>query len=209
MQNLKLFIDNFSKWSVLQQYVQRIETYADTDTSIVIENCKALIESICKTVLIEANDVNTENMNVNKLIKCTLKHLGVLNQNVKIANSLTTIIQEIGELRNDFGVTAHGRGIAELEKANNLTKATGTFLINVTDNVACYILHVYHHEHPQRNLPRIDYKDNEEFNAYFDELYEKVRFSEYQYLPSEVLFGVDPTAYKTELENFKEKQGQG
>ncbi len=207
MQNLKLFIDNFGKWKVLEQYVQRIETYASSDTSIVIENCKALIESICKTILVEANDVNCENMNVNKLIKCTLKHLGVLNQNVKIANSLTTIIQEIGELRNDFGFTAHGRDIAELEKTSVFTKATSDFLINVTDNVACYILHVYHHEHPQRNIPRVEYKENEEFNAYFDELYERVRFSEYQYLPSEVLFGVDPTAYRTELENFKQRQG--
>ena len=131
-------------------------------------------------------------------VKCVTYHLH---------ETFPNPIQTVCDTAGNFGFTAHGRNIVELEKATVLTKATSDFLINVTDNVACYILHVYHHEHPQRNVPRIEYKDNEEFNAYFDELYEKVRFSEYQYLPSEVLFGVDPTAYRTEVENFKQRQG--
>ena len=204
MEKIKAFIENYRKWQPLDKHVQRIEAYSDNDPVFIVENSKALIESICKTILKEANEEYDASVNVNKLVKDALKHLGVLNQNIQIANALVTISQKIGELRNAFGTVSHGQPIDDLEKGSPISQATSDFILNVTDNLACYILHVYHHEHPQRNVPRLGYKDNDEFNVHLDELYEKALIASNEYLPSEILFNLDLTAYKAALSDYKQ-----
>jgi len=204
MEKIKAFIENYKKWQPLSKHVQRIEAYSDNDPVFIVENSKALIESICKTILKEANENYDASVNVNKLVKDALKHLGVLNQNIQIANALVTISQKIGELRNAFGTVSHGQSIDDLEKGSPISQATSDFILNVTDNLACYILHVYHHEHPQRNEPKLDYKDNDDFNIHLDELYEKALIASNEYLPSEILFNLDLTAYKAALTDYKQ-----
>lgn len=204
MEKIKAFIENYKKWQPLDKHVQRIEAYSDNDPVFIVENSKALIESICKTILKEANEDYDSSVNVNKLVKDALKHLGVLNQNIQIANALVTISQKIGELRNAFGTVSHGQPIDDLEKGSPISQATSDFILNVTDNLACYILHVYHHEHPQRNVPKLGYKDNDEFNVHLDELYEKALVASNEYLPSEILFNLDLTAYKAALTDYEQ-----
>jgi len=107
MQKIRAFIENYKKWKPLEKHVQRIEAHSSNDPVFIVENCKALIESICKTILKEANESVDGSINVNKLVKDALKHLGVLNQNVQIANALVTIAQKMGELRNAFGTVSN------------------------------------------------------------------------------------------------------
>ncbi len=59
MRKTQSFIDANIKWQVLGDYVLRIETYRASSPGIVIENCKSLVESIFKTILVEA-DSKTE-----------------------------------------------------------------------------------------------------------------------------------------------------
>jgi hypothetical protein len=204
MEKLKVFIENYKKWQPLAQYVQRIEAYTDDDPAFIVENSKALIESICKTILRDANEPFENNININQLVSKALKYLGALEQNIKFARALITMAQAMGELRNSFGTVSHGKSIDELDQESPITSATSQFLVSITDNLVCYILRVYHHEHPQRNEPRLGYTDNDEFNAYLDELYEKVLIANNEYLASEVLFNMDPTAYKAELADYKQ-----
>jgi len=51
MKKLKKVIEQYGRWAVLSMYVERIETYIESDFSLCVENSKALLESIAKTNL--------------------------------------------------------------------------------------------------------------------------------------------------------------
>jgi hypothetical protein len=48
MQKLREFIANHARWSVLNIYLDRIESACQPDFSLALENVKALLESISK-----------------------------------------------------------------------------------------------------------------------------------------------------------------
>lgn len=54
----------------------------------------------------------------------------------------------------------------------------------------------------ESDKPKIRYIDNEEFNEWFDDKYEDVIIAEVAYKPSEALFNTDYESYKSEYEDY-------
>lgn len=212
MEKLKLVIEQYGRWAPMTEYLQRINTFKDTDVSLAIENSKALLESISKNICKEKGVSYKKDESVNKLIKIAFTAIGYPAKryvNV-IGGSLSAIAHQIGNLRTEIGITAHGKTFEELGKRNStLDEMTKDYLIEATEIVACFLIRHFENENPRVETieteveNNIKYSDCEDFNEYWDDEYGEFVMGEYSFFASEILYDMDAKAYKFEYENFK------
>lgn len=210
MEKLKNTINNYSRWAGLEKSCTEIETYLDTSFPIAVESCKALVETICKTILIEQEVSYSGSAKVQQLMSETVKLLGFPNYSEQLKHfgrSLVNITQNLAEIRNDIALISHGTTVDDLRK-EKIDQVSASLLVNTIETLACFLIEYYELEFPKRigevETKAPELKDFEEFNLYFDDLYGAVEIAEYQYPPSEVLFVVDPTAYQSEYQKYLE-----
>jgi len=202
MEKFRETISVYDAWEGLGTYINRIETFLETDFITSVENGKALIESICKTILSKTSEPYAETDSINKLVSKTLKHLGIFaeNQIPKFGSGMVTAMQNLGELRNNHGETSHGKSIDDL-KNNRLEKISASFLVNSIEVMAVFLIEYYEIEFPnkKKNEEKINYAD---FNDFLDDEYGDVDVTGIPYPTSEVLFSVDSTAYGVKYQEY-------
>lgn len=201
MERLRETIERHSRWQPLEKYIRRIETYKSDDHDLVFENCKALLESISKEILIDIDGGVANNQDVHQLVRDVARKINSLSQIPKIISGLVTISLQFGELRNKIGTTSHGRSLNELE-VESLGETLLDFLINTTENVACFIIGFYEVEYPQKISEEVEYNENEEFNEYFDNVEGVVTIGDLEYSASELLYNTDKNAYSTAVQEY-------
>jgi hypothetical protein len=209
MRKTQSFIDANIKWQALSDYVLRIETYRASSPGLVIENCKSLVESIFKTILVEA-DLKTED-------DLKLCDIGSLYKQVKkllffeekgYCHIIGSFSNAISEFRNKLGETSHGKDIYTLEKNRTaLFDDEIAFLLSTTDNIAYFLLSYYKNLYPAyaNKKKELAYEDNNEFNEWFDEIENAVSVGGVSLSPSRVLFDGDVEAYKASLNGYINK----
>ena len=205
MQTLRELCQQYSKWRPLEDYILRIEAYKDSDGVLVLENCKAMIESVCKTILDDLEEPHSAPESIQALISKTCNKMSCLPSTGELARSFITVAQRLGEFRNTFSAIGHGQPTHLLEEnKKKIIGASVSFMINSIEQLTIFLVTVYHEEYPKRVQPELRYIDNQEFNEEFDDSLEPVQIGQYgPYSPSEALFSVDIDAYKTELFNRK------
>jgi hypothetical protein len=211
VEKLKLVIEQYGRWAPMSEYVQRINTFKDTDVSIAVENSKALLESISKNICKEKGQSLKGDESINKLVKIAFTAIGYpagQYMNV-IGSSLSSIAHQIGNLRTELGITSHGKTFEELGKRNNnLDQMTRDYLIETTEIVDCFLIRHFENENPRVETAgeeaenQIEYSDCEDFNDYWDGEYGEFFMGEYSFFASEVLYDMDKEAYKYEYEAF-------
>lgn len=201
MQSLRGLCQQYGKWKPLEEYVLRVETYRESDGILVMENCKALLESICKTVLDELGEPYSGSESIQALVSKACSKMSCLPSTGDLARSFTTVAQKLGEFRNTFASIGHGQPVRLLEE--NKKKVIGAsvdFMVNSIEQLAIFLITVYQDEYPRHVTQQLRYEDNKDFNVNFDEQLEPVQIGIYgPYSPSEVLFYMDENAYRTEL----------
>jgi len=211
MQKLKELIENHARWSALDVFVMRIEGNRDADFSTALENAKSLLESIGKEICKECGQQLEPNSSINGILKKSFAAIGYSNSDIvnKISRSLATIGEEIGKLRNNIGITGHGRTMDEIRQRNAKIDAfTKAFLFDSICAIAIFLIQVFEDRHtPQQNVEREpEYHDYEEFNEHWDEIFGEFAMGEYSYTASEILFAVDQDAYKSEYQAYQRDQ---
>jgi len=207
MQSLSELCQQYSKWKPLEDYILRIETYPDNGP-LVADNCKCIIESVCKTILEDLGVTSEQHeRHLHLLAKQTVEKLGCINKAPDLISAFTNTAQKIAEFRNVYTETGHGQSVYTVdENRKKVTAATVAFLVAVIEHTALYLITVYQDEYPQHIQSLLRYEDDREFNKEFDEQNNAVAIGQYgPYSPSEVLFYIDENAYKTELANFKQE----
>lgn len=201
MQSLRELCQQYGKWKPLEDYILRIEAYKDSDGVLVLENCKAMIESVCKTILDDLKEPYTATDSIQSLISRTCSKMSCLPNTGDLARSFITVAQRLGEFRNAFSSVGHGQPVHLLEEnKKKIIGASVIFMVNSIEQLVVFLVTVYHEEYPKQVQPELRYIDNQEFNESFDETIEPVVIGQYgPYRSSEVLFYVDQEAYKTEL----------
>lgn len=211
MEKLKKIIEKHSRWSILSDYIFRIEAYVDSDFSMAFENSKALLESvgkeICKSGGVELNDKST----INGVLKNAAKVLGFKNEDFElhISTSLGTIGQHLGNLRNKIGSTSHGKTLEELEQRNdNVNEFTKEFLLGSVEILCCFLIRIFESQtiKNHEDSRKIDYQENDGFNEYLDDLFGEFEMGRYSYPASEILYNVDNEAYINEYKSYLEEQ---
>lgn len=206
MEKTQSFIELNSKWEILNQYLVRINTFKESSPGLVLENCKALIESIFKTILVEVNSKTEEDLKkceISDLYRQVKQTLGLNNKGY--CNIIGSFSNSICEFRNKLGEISHGKDIYTLESnLSLLLKDELVFLLNTTDNVAFFLLSYYKDQYPAHSEKKkiIQYEDNVSFNEFFDETEGELSLGGVTLLPSRVLFFTDIEAYKANLLDY-------
>lgn len=206
MERLKKVIEQYGRWSPLRDYTDRIEAHMATDFSHVIENAKAMLETIGKEIC-DTKEVDLgKKPSINAVLKNTFCAIGYdkVDLVAEISGSLANIGQNIGNLRNDPSPTSHGKSLDELKERNNKVDVlTREFLIDSTVLVATFLIRAFENENP-----RIKPTAVEAFNDFWDDSYSEFEMGNYSFLASEILFYVDNKAYMTEQMAFAEGEDE-
>ena len=214
MERLKKIIEQYGRWFELTTYIDRIEAHVSTDFSHAIENAKALLETIGKEICNSKGLELEATASINSILKRAFTAIGYTSSSLvaQISSALATIGQNVGELRNHIGTTAHGKSLEELKERNNrVDELTREFLIDTTVIVASFLIRNFENENPRSKIETVEaellYTDNEPFNEFWDDLYGGFEMGDYSFPAIEILFNVDYKAYMTELQAFTEGDG--
>ena len=213
MNKLKEVIQEYGRWSALSTYVDRIETHIEIDFSHSLENAKALLESVGKQICIDNGvDLGT-NPSVNAVLKKAFTSMGFANSSLvnQISSALATIGQQVGELRNDIGLTSHGKSLEEIRQRNNKVDIlTREFLIDTVELVSVFLIRNFETKTERTSTElledTLDYWEAEEFNESWDDSFGEFVMGDYSYPASEILFNVDKQAYVNEYKAFIESE---
>jgi hypothetical protein len=214
MNRLQETIEKYGRWQPIEDYIQRINTFKDSNFSIAIENSKSLLESIAKEICGERGQTFEEEDSPSKLIKLAFGALGVQASTIgpQIAIALSTIGRNIGQLRNEVGAILHGRTMEDLKSKKNIIDTfTREFLLNSTEIIACFLIEYFEWKSPRiKSLSsleeKIEYGENVAFNEYWDDLFGEFEMGDYSFPASEILFNVDYQAYETEVNSYEESE---
>ncbi len=211
MERLKKIIEQYGRWSELIIYTDRIEAHLSTDFSHAIENAKALLETIGKEICTSKGIELEASASVNSVLRNAFTALGYRRSSLvtQISSALATIGQNIGDLRNEIGITSHGKSLEELKERNSkVDELTREFLIDTMVIVASFLIRTFENENPRSKSESseiaMSYNDNDAFNYFFDDLYGEFEMGPYSFTASEILFNVDDEAYATEVRAFTE-----
>lgn len=215
MQKLRITIDQYTRWSELLTYIDRMEAALISDFSLALENAKALLETIGKEICSARGEPLPNAPSINAVLKKAFCSLGYSNDDLvnKVSGSLANIGQEIGNLRNQISPTSHGKSLDELRERNDkVDLLTREFLIDSTMVVAVFLIRAFEDRKELETPPiaeaqteeRLDYFEATEFNDLWDDAYGEFSMGDYSYTASEILFNVDYKAYKTEFTAFAE-----
>lgn len=101
------------------QQIDRMDRSVQSDPALAIGTSKELVETCCKTILKERNEMVSDSLDLPKLVKRTINVLELAPQDIperakaaktikRLLSNLATITQGIAELRNHYG-TGHGK----------------------------------------------------------------------------------------------------
>lgn len=199
MERLKALIEQYGRWKPLLEYVQRIETYRDSDFTLVIENAKSLLESVAKEICKQRKQEYSDDSTTGKLLKLAFTSLGYNDTNTvrQVSGAIANIGQQMGNLRNEIGKISHGRSLEELESRTiALDEVSSEFLISSAELVCCFLIQLFETEYPRRSIESVPiFDEHSEFNDFLDETYGEITIGINSYSASQILYSMSPTEY--------------
>ncbi len=209
MKKIKELIYEKESFGELKLLLIQLEKFIKEDNyNASIETSKAVIESICKTILKQLNINIQKNIKFPKLVKIVLNNSPFLKElekedkesTKKIIGSILTLSNSIANLRNNYNFISHGQGPSF--KLSN--KRISELCLQSTELIGSFLLDIHLNYTPPSYYNEVRYEDHEDFNRWFDEQNSNLKIGKYEFLPSKVLY-TDIEFYKQELQSFKEK----
>ena len=190
----------------IEQQIDAIENALERVPDFAFDLSKTLIESVCKTVLADIGQPANPNWNAPKLLKETTNRLNLLPCNhpdpdkardsvEKTLRGMFQTIQGLCELRNNYGMASHGRDAFSAR----LDVRQATLAAQAADTIVSFLYRIHRDALRQTPGVRVRYEDHADFNEVFDLEHETIRLGNLEFLPSRVLFHVDPEAYRIAL----------
>ena len=198
---------------IIDQQVRAIEDAIDRVPDFAFDLAKTLVESVCKTILEDIGRPADPNWDAPRIMKETTTFLSMLppghpnaakarDSITKTLNGLHTTLQGLCELRNDYGLSSHGRDAFSAR----LDLRHATLAAHAADTIVSFLYRTHRDALRQTPGVRIRYEDHVNFNEAFDLENETIRLGNLEFLPSRVLFHVDREAYRAALnEHFAER----
>ncbi|MBL4680692.1 MAG: abortive infection family protein [Pseudomonadales bacterium] len=211
MDKLKTVLKEYGRWSELETYIERIETHIEIDFSHSLENTKALLETVGKEICSRNAVPLGVTPSINSVLKKAFSSMGYANSHLvnQVSSALATIGQQVGELRNEIGLTSHGKSLEEIKQRNSkVDLLTREFLIDTVELVSVFLIRNFETKHLKMThetlADSMDYLEAEEFNESWDDSFGEFAMGDYSYPASEILFNVDKQAYINEFKAFVE-----
>ncbi|SEH99154.1 abortive infection family protein [Bathymodiolus azoricus thioautotrophic gill symbiont] len=211
MDKLKAVIKEYGRWKPLEDNILIIETYLDIDFGLAVKNSKSILESISKEICEQKSVELRSSESISSSLKKTCKAIGYNGGDLvtQLSTSIANIGHQVGSLRNEIGVTSHGRTMDQLKDRNNgIDKLTKIFLVDATELVSCFLIRNFENENPRKHhksqAHALAYSEAEEFNESWDNSFSEFVMGDYSYPASEILFNMDNQAYVNEYKAFTE-----
>lgn len=164
---------NIEKHGHFEEYFKIIDIIQANEfknPDICIESCKALIEGISKTIIVNLDNTRTaENIDDDNLPKLFKESMNLLSDNCEDIEGdfvvrFSAIIQVLGEIRNKRGDISHGR---MAPKAIYSSYKLATTVKNMTESMLEYVLE--HYFSIDFSNGKLVYDELEEYNNWLDE----------------------------------------
>lgn len=171
---ISIISKNLKKHSHFEEYskiIDIIKSNENINPDICIESCKALVEGISKTILIDLDNTrNTENIDKDELPKLFKDAMRVLSDNCKdiegdFASRFSAIMQVIGEIRNKRGDISHGRMAPKFIFSSAKLAST---VVTMTDSMLEYILEHYFSIEVSESSLDFESEKMEKYNEWLD-----------------------------------------
>jgi hypothetical protein len=196
--------------SHIEEQVKGIERAVIENPGLAFDLAKTVVESACRTILIDRKIAFGTDDDLPRLFKSVTNNLPMLpiaasseaearKSLAQTLNGLHTALQGVCELRNSYGFASHGSDCPRpvMESVQALLAA------QAADAIVGFLHSVHRQNRGDLSESRLEYTDNQGFNDYLDEANEAVRIFDLEYRPSEVLFSIDPKAYRGLLSEYE------
>lgn len=199
---------------VIRQQVEALEDAMPDKPGIAVSFCRTLIETTCKTILVDRGQAPDGAWEAPKLIAETTKflHLGIhddghtdptlKNGAEKLLRGVNSIIDGVMEIRNAHGAAAHGSDAY----APMLDARYAEILARATDAVVGLLFKTHLNGSGKAPLARLRYGDHNDFDEWIDNDFGPFEVLETPLVASEALFRTDNNAYRAALVVFKQER---
>lgn len=216
MTGARAVLELFSGAIHLEQQVSAIESAVLQAPNLAFDLAKTLVETCCKTVMVDRGHTAPDRADLPRLLKDTLGllqlapdghvHGSEITESLRrTAGGLQMAIQGICEIRNLEGFASHGRDAYSLP----LEAVQAEMVARAADAVVCFLFRVHKGYSDIEAPPTLQLGDHPEFNAYLDEN-NSVEIEGLPFQASEVLFTLDQEAYRDLLVGFEgDAAGEG
>jgi hypothetical protein len=193
----------------IEEQVKGIERAVVENPGLAFDLAKTVVGSACRTILSDRKIAFGSDDDLSRLFKTVTTNLPMLpvaassevearKSLAQTLNGLHTALQGVCELRNAYGFASHGsdgpRPVMESVQALLAAQAA--------DAIVGFLHRLHRQDRNTSPIARLQYDNNEEFNAYVDEANVQVRIFDLVYRPSEVLFAIDQEAYRDLLTGY-------
>ncbi|MYH63031.1 MAG: abortive infection family protein [Caldilineaceae bacterium SB0675_bin_29] len=201
----------------IEQHIEAIENALESVPDFAFDLSKGLVDTVCKTVLADIGQPASTSWDSPKLLRETTNRLKLLPDDnptpaktrdsvEKTIRGMLQTIQGLCELRNNYGMVAHGRDAF----AARLGLRQATLAAQAADTIVAFLYRTHREASSQTPGARVYYEDHPEFNEEIDRDYEPIRLGEVELIPSQVLFYTDLAAYRAALQEFiAARNGEG
>lgn len=198
----------------IREQVEALEEALPERPGIAVSFCRTLIETTCKTILIDRGQTPDNAWEAPKLVSETTKflHLGIHDDGhtdtnlregaEKLVRGVNGIIDGVMQIRNAHGAAAHGADAY----APMLDARYAEILARATDAVVGLLFKTHLNGSGKAPLARPRYGDHKNFNDWIDNDFGPFDVLETQLVASEALFKTDPIAYRGALVVFIQEQ---
>lgn len=178
--------------------VRVIDEEVCNNPSLCVDTCKTLIESICKTILLNKAIEFERDIKFHNLVQLTVSNIlkadDVFKNDLReLARRMSSVAQTLADLRNKYGFASHGLDVLN----PRLTETVSQFAYRITDSIGGFILNCYLNNRSVSTDNRIHYEDCKDFNEDFDQN-NPLNIGIILLSASEVLYKQDYEAYKEE-----------
>lgn len=209
MQQMRTIIERFpDSGDGFRREIEAIEANVETNPHICLGLARGLLESCCKTIQAERGEAINSNEGLPARAKREIDRIqlgfdghpdapAIEMHLTALATGLNDAVAALSRLSNIQGLR-HG-GAANWA---NATKRHAALLASAADALSAFLFECHREELHKADEAVLRYEDEPEFNTSLDEQW-PVEIATYRYDASEVLFFLDPDAYKAELAGWK------
>lgn len=194
----------------IREQVEALEEALPNRPGVAVSFCRTLIETTCKTILIDRGQAPDESWEAAKLLSETTKflHLGIddggqpdpaLRSGAeKLLRGVNSIVDGVVEIRNAHGAAAHGADAY----APMLDGRYAEILAYATDAVVGLLFRTHVKQTKGNPLSRLRYGDHADFDESVDGEFGPFVVLDTPLLASEALFRTDNQAYRAALVEY-------
>ena len=190
----------------IDKQVDALEQAVYEQPNLALSLAKTLVESVCKTILAERGIAYGKNDDLPKLFHTVTTGVPLLplaaSNEAKVrkslertVNGLHTALQGICELRNSCGLAAHGSEGPQVSVESNQARLAA----QTADTIVAFLYRAHYESWTRVVQPELRLDDNPEFNDFIDDAFGTHQIFEVEYLSSQLLYYVDPEAYRAYL----------